>query len=312
MGNQPAWPRIAVVGAGAVGSYFGGMLADAGAPVVLIGRKTFVDVVNRDGLLLDTLQGQKRVRVEASTEISAAKSAGLVLFCVKTTDNASTARQLAPVLSRDATVLCMQNGVDNVEQIRAAAGIDALAAVVYVAASMPAPGHLKHVGRGDLVLGPPSEKVQWIADAFVRANIPCLITDNIAGELWIKLVSNCALNAISALGQARYRQIADSADARKLMQAVVNEVFAVTRAANVVLPGIPDADAACALAVKIATQMAGALSSTAQDINRGKKTEIDSLNGYISRRGAELGVPTPVNQALYTLVELLENRATSP
>lgn len=294
-----------------MGCYFGGMLADAGAPIVLIGRRAFVDAVNRDGLLLDTLQGQKRVRAQASTEMSAAHGADLVLFCVKTTDNTSTARQLAGILSRDATVLCLQNGVDNVEQLRAAAGIEALAAVVYVAASMPAPGHLKHVGRGDLVLGPPSEKTNWIAEAFIRANVPCRITDNIAGELWIKLLSNCALNAISALGQARYRQIADTADARQVMQNVVHEVWAVAQAAQVKLPGLADENAAFALVVKIAEQMAGALSSTAQDINRGKKTEIDSLNGYISCRGADLSVPTPVNHALYTLVKLLENRPIS-
>lgn len=300
-----------MVGAGAVGGYFGGMLADAGAPVVFIGRQAFVDVVNRDGLLLDTLHGEKRVRAEASTEISAASGADLVLFCVKTTDNASTARQLAPFLAPDTTVLCLQNGVDNVEQIRAAANLEAFAAVVYVAASMPAPGHLKHVGRGDLVLGPPSGRTNWISDTFTRANVPCRITDNIAGELWIKLLSNCALNAISALGQARYRQIADSADARQVMQTLVNEVWAVARAAQITLPGLADENEAFALVVKIAQQMASALSSTAQDINRGKKTEIDSLNGYISRRGVELGVPTPVNHVLYMLVKLLEARATS-
>jgi 2-dehydropantoate 2-reductase len=311
MNKQQSGPRIAVVGAGAVGCYFGGMLADAGAPVVLIGRPAFVDAVNRDGLLLDTLQTQKRVRVETSTEMIAARNADFVLFCVKTTDNAATARQLSPVLDRNATVLCLQNGVDNVEQLRAAAGIEALAAVVYVAASMPAPGHLKHVGRGDLVLGPPSAKVSWISDTFTRANVPCRITDNIAGELWIKLLSNCALNAVSALGQARYRQLAEGSDARQVMQNVVNEVWAVAHAAQITLPGLAGENAAVALVVKIAEQMAGALSSTAQDINRGKKTEIDSLNGYISRRGAELGVPTPVNHALYTLIKLLENRAGS-
>lgn len=306
MENQQAWPRIAVVGAGAVGSYFGGMLADAGVPVVLIGRQAFVDTVNRDGLLLDTLQGQKCVTVKAFTELSAAHDAELVLFCVKTTDNVSTARELAAILSHDATVLCLQNGVDNVEQLRRTAGIEALAAVVYVAVSMPEPGRLKHVGRGDLVLGPPSEKVKWIAETFARAQVPSRITENIAGELWLKLLSNCALNAISALGQARYRQIAASADARKLMEEVANEVWEVARAAEVILPGIPDASAAFAFTLKIAEQMAGALSSTAQDINRGKKTEIDSLNGYIARRGAELGVRTPVNHALYALVKLLE------
>jgi 2-dehydropantoate 2-reductase len=119
---------------------------------------------------------------------------------------------------------------------------------------------------------------------------------------------NCALNAISAVGQARYGRIAESLDARNLVEAVVNEVFAVACAAQVVLPGLEDAKAGMAGAVKIATQMADALSSTAQDINRGKRTEIDSLNGFIARRGAELGVPTPMNQAMFTLVKLVEGR----
>ena len=115
-----SWPRVAVVGAGAVGGYFGGLLADAGAPVVMIGRKAFVEAVSRAGLFLDTLQFQKSVRVEASTELSAVREAELVLFCVKTTDNAATARELASFLSPGAIVVSLQNGVDNVEQIRAA------------------------------------------------------------------------------------------------------------------------------------------------------------------------------------------------
>src|ERR1700693_127636 len=265
------WPNIAVVGAGAVGGYFGGLLARAGAPVTMIGRPAFVEAVNRNGLFLDTLRFQESVRVQASTEMSAATAAEIILFCVKTTDNAATARQLAPLLAPGALVVSLQNGVDNVEQIRAAANLEVLPAVVYVAASVPEPGKIKHVGRGDLALGPKTEKTERLAAIFTRAGIPCRITDNIVGELWTKLLWNCALNAISALGRVKYGQIA----------------------------------AAC----KIATQMSGALSSTAQDMVRGKRTEIDSLNGYISRRGAELGVPTPVNQALYALVKLVEGRA---
>ena len=303
-----SWPRVAVVGAGAVGGYFGGLLADAGAPVVMIGRRAFAEAVNHAGLFLDTLQFQKSVRVEASTEPSAVRGAELVLFCVKTTDNAATARELAPFLPPGAIVVSLQNGVDNVEQIRAAANIEALPAAVYVAASVPGPGRVKHVGRGDLVIGPDSEKTVKVAEIFRRANIPCRISGNIEGELWTKLIWNCALNALSALGQARYRQIAESADARKLMDAIVDEVLAVARAAGIVLPGLEDPKAALAGAMKIATQMAGAFSSTAQDINRSRRTEIDSLNGYIARRGAEVGVPTPVNHALFTLVKLLEER----
>lgn len=308
MHDQQAWPRIAVVGAGAVGGYFGGMLAAAGAPVVLIGRPAFVDAVSRDGLVVDMLQGKKNIRVEALADMSAVNAADLVLFCVKTTDNAVTAREVAPLLKAGAVVLSMQNGVDNVEQIRDATGIEALPAVVYVAASVPAPGTIKHVGRGDLVLGPESQRTTLVAGVFERAQIPCRISDNIEGELWVKLIANCALNAVSALGQAKYRQIAASEDARKLVRNVVEEVLAVAHAAHIVLPGVENSQAAFAGAMKIATQMAEQLSSTGQDLNRGKRTEIDSLNGYIARRGAELGVRTPVNHALYTLVKLLETR----
>ena len=309
MTELPPWPRVAVVGAGAVGGYFGGLLARAGAPVVMIGRPAFVETVKQNGLFLDTLQFQEHLRLEASTEMAAVDGAQVVLFSVKTTDNAATARAIAPLLSNDALVLSMENGVDNVEQIRAAARIEALPSVVYVAASVPRPGSVKHVGRGDLVVGPKNAKTERLAALFARANIPCRITENIEGELWTKLVWNCALNPVSALGRAKYGQLAGSPDAWKVVETAVYEVLAVARAANIHPPGLEDPQAALAGALKIATQMAEALSSTAQDMNRGKRTEIDSLNGYVSRRGAELGVRTPVNQALYALVKLAEGRA---
>jgi 2-dehydropantoate 2-reductase len=307
--GEKNWPRVAVVGAGAVGGYFGGILARAGAPVVMIGRPAFVEAVKKNGLFLDTLQFKEKVRVEASDEIAAARDAETVLFCVKTTDNAETAKALAPIVAPGAIVVSMQNGVDNAEQIRAASGIEAISCVVYVAASVPEPGTVKHVGRGDLVVGPRNAQTEKFAALFERAGVGCRITENIAGELWTKLTWNCALNAVSALGHAKYGQIAASADARKVVETVVYELLAVARAANIHPPGFEDPQVALAGAFKIATQMAEAFSSTAQDMNRGKRTEIDSLNGYISRRGAELGVPTPVNHALYTLVKLAEGRA---
>jgi len=285
---QENWPKIAVVGAGAVGGFFGGLLARAGAPVVMIGRPAFVEAVKKNGLFLDTLQFQESVRVEASTELSAVRAAEIVLFCLKTTDNATTARVLGSLLAPSALVLSMQNGVDNVEQIE--------------------PGRVKHVGRGDLVVGPESEKTKRIAEIFSRARVPCRISENIEGELWTKLVWNCALNAVSALGRAKYGLIASSPDTWKVVETAVYEVLAVAKAAGIHPPGLEDPKAALAGALMIATQMAEALSSTGQDLNRGKRTEIDSLNGYISRRGAELGVPTPVNHALFALVKLAEGR----
>src|SRR5262249_19447844 len=147
---------------------------------------------------------------------------------------------------------------------------------VYVAASVPEPGCVKHVGRGDLVVGPASAETETVAAVFTRAQVPCRISDNPTGELWVKLIWNCALNAVSALGSTRYGQIAANENARKLVEGVVAEVLAVARAAGVVLPGVPDLTAGMAGAMQIATQMAGAFSSTAQDLQRGKHTEIDS------------------------------------
>jgi 2-dehydropantoate 2-reductase len=282
------------------------MLARAGAPVMMIGRAAFAEAVKKNGLFLDTVQFKESVRVEASADLKDIRGAEIVLFCVKTTDNSATARELAPLLSPEAIVVSMQNGVDNVEQIRAASGIEALPAVVYVAASVPKPGTVKHAGRGDLVIGPRSAQTERVAALFERAGVGCRISENIEGELWTKLTWNCALNAISALGRAQYGQISASGEARKLVETAVFEILAVARAAGVHPPGFEDPQVALAGAFKIATQLAEAYSSTAQDLMRGKRTEIDSLNGYIARRGAELGVATPVNQALYTLVKLAE------
>src|SRR5580704_5813943 len=192
MSGENKWPQVAVVGAGAVGGYFGGMLARAGAPVMMIGRAAFVDAVKKNGLFLDTVQFKESIRVEASTELTDVRGAEIVLFCVKTTDNAATARALAPLLAAGAIVVSMQNGVDNAEQIRAASGIDALSAVVYVAASVPEPGRVKHVGRGDLVVGPRNARSERFAAMFEGTGVGCRVADNIEGELWTKLTWNCA------------------------------------------------------------------------------------------------------------------------
>jgi len=306
MSGDLSWPKVAVIGAGAVGGYFGGMLARAGARVTMIGRQAFVEAVKRSGLQLDTVQFQETVHPEASTEIAAAAGAEVVLFCVKTTDTASAAKSLAEYISPATTVVSLQNGVNNAEEIRAVAGIEALPAVVYVAAAMSPPGHVKHLGRGDLVVGPGNERTERIANLFRQAKVPCRISENIEGELWTKLLWNCALNAISALGHVTYGEIFASADARRIIETLVDEVLAVARAKGIHPPGLEDPKVALAGALKIAEQMSGTRSSTAQDMERGKRTEIESLNGYVARLGEQLGVATPVNHALFTLVKLQE------
>src|SRR5204863_3405794 len=137
------WPQIAIVGAGAVGGYFGGMLARAGAPTVFIGRKHFADAVTSKGLLLDKSEGRERISVNATTEMSAIRDCSLILFCVKASDTSDTAEQMASFLRAEATVVCLQNGVDNADQVRAVANVTAVSAVVYIAVSMPESGRIK-------------------------------------------------------------------------------------------------------------------------------------------------------------------------
>lgn len=308
--REKEWPRIAVVGAGAVGCYFGGMLARAGAPVTLIGRGPHVEAINRNGLFIDSIHFQERISISASTDIGAARDAQLVLFSVKTVDIENGAKLLAPHLAPGTIVVSLQNGVDNAERIASAAGIRVIPAVVYIAVAMTGLGQVRHSGRGDLIIGNPSpnyaaneSELAEVAAIFTRAGVPCRISNNITVELWEKLTMNCAYNAISALSRTKYGRIAQDHGTVETMKRVVIEAVAVGKAAGVRL----SADTMIAAVLKLGGEaMPEAVSSTAQDIARGKPTEIDSLNGFLVRKGAELGVPTPVNQTLYSLVKLLE------
>jgi 2-dehydropantoate 2-reductase len=327
--------RVAVVGAGAVGSYFGGMLARSGVPVTLIARAAHVEAIRANKLFIDALTFQERVAVNASTEISAARDADVVLFCVKMTDTEEAARSLAPYLAPNAIVVSLQNGVDNVPRIRAASGIDALAAVVYIAAAMPEPGHVKHSGAGSLAVGeltdrtpadrtladrtpagrnspskssapPPAGRAERITALFTAAGVPCRVSPDIEADMWSKFVMNCAGNAVTGITQISYTSLAHSAITPDIFRLVIGETVAVARAAGVKLPEVDFVSEGLKFLQGVGS---GATSSTAQDLARGKRTEIDSLNGYVVRRGKELGIATPANLVLSALVKLLEEKA---
>ena len=292
------WPRIAVIGAGAVGCYFGGMLAFAAAPVTFIGRERQVEALRAKGLTLESVHFTRTIPVSASTDMHSAADAKVVLLCVKTTDTEEAARSLAPHLAEGTLVVSLQNGVDNVSRIRFTAGIDAVPTVVYVGAEMTEPGRVKHTARGDLVLG----NVPDLAKLFARGGIPVRLSENIEGDLWMKLIQNCAYNALSALGRAQYGRLVRNPWTRDLMRKVVEEVVAVGTARQI---RFPDVDLVAAT-WKLGEGMERTTSSTAQDVARGRRTEIDSLNGYVARLGDELGIPTPVNRTLHALVKILE------
>jgi 2-dehydropantoate 2-reductase len=298
------YKRIAVMGTGAVGGYFGGMLARAGLDVTFIARPATVEAISRNGLFIDSPNFQESIRAAASSDVADVRDAELILFCVKTLVTDSVAKEIAPHVSPKAIVLSMQNGVDNAERLRAA-GLNGLPAVVYVASSVPEPGRIKHAERGDLAIGGGSSDaaaLARIAATFAKAGVPCKVSENIQVDLWNKFVFNCALNAMSAIARTSYGAIGHDPWGCEAMLATARETIAVARAAGIVLPE----KELCGKLVIFSKKMGDVTASTEQDVARRKHTEIDSLNGYLVRRGAELGVPTPINQMLTALLKLIE------
>jgi 2-dehydropantoate 2-reductase len=295
--------QIAIMGAGAVGCYYGGMLARAGHAVTLVGRPAHVEAVRQGGLRLQTARFDERVPMAAVTGPEGVAGAEVVLFSVKSGDTESAGESIRPHLAAGALVLSLQNGVDNAARLqRVLPGQEVAAAVVYVATEMAGPGHVLHHGRGELVIAP-SRRSEAVAAAFAAAGVPTQVSDNVVGSLWAKLILNCAYNAMSAIAQLPYGRLVQGEGVWDAMRDVVAECLAVARADGVAVPG--DTWAAVE---GIARTMPGQYSSTAQDVARGKPSEIDHLNGYVLRRGAALGLPTPANRLLHTLVKLVEGR----
>lgn len=293
---------VTVMGAGAVGCYYGGMLARAGHTVTLVARAAHVEAVRRTGLRIQAKAFDESFPVSATTEASGVKGSALVLFSVKSSDTERAGAQMAPHLEPDAAILSLQNGVDNPERLAATLGREVIPAAVYVATEMGGPGHVKHLGRGELIIGR-AQASEQIQSAFAKAGVPVEISDNVMGALWAKLIINSAYNALSAIAQLPYGRLVQGDGIPALMAQVVDECLAVANAAGVKVPG--DMHAAVRA---IAPSMPAQFSSTAQDLQRGKPTEIDYLNGFVARKGAALGVPTPANQALWALVKVLEQK----
>jgi 2-dehydropantoate 2-reductase len=299
--------RIAVVGAGAVGSFYGGLLAQAGHPVVLIGRDAHVRAIREQGLRIRRGDSLTTVSVEASTELAAVRGASQVLLCVKSRDTLSTAQALKPLISPDCAVLSLQNGVANPATLAAELDCAVLPTVVYVATDLVAPGEVTHLGGGALVMGPWSarpiapERLEAIAEQFRASGVTVDVSERVLDAMWGKLMANCAYNAISAITQLDYATLTATEDIRDLMRTVVAEVVAVGRA-----QGVRFTDDIEGATWRIAQTMPRQRSSTAQDLARGRPTEIDWINGQIVRDGRALGIPTPANHSLWSLVRLME------
>jgi 2-dehydropantoate 2-reductase len=299
--------KVAVMGAGAVGCFYGGMLARAGHEVMLVGRPDHVSAIGQHGLRFESALFDESVAVSASTQAAGVADAALVLFCVKSSDTETAAISMRPYLAKDAFVVTLQNGVDNAERMRDVIAQEVSSAAVYVACQMAGAGHVRHHGRGELIIetGETSRRMAKILDG---AGIRTDVSANVRGALWEKLILNCAYNAMSALVQLPFGELRrrGGGGVENAMRDIVVECVAVAHADGVDISG----DVGEIVRSIMKTIPEGQYSSTAQDVSRGKRSEIEHLNGHIARRGAALGIPAPANHLLLTLVRALDNRHT--
>ena len=315
---NPSSQRVAVVGAGAVGSFFGAMLARAGHAVTLIARAAARRRDRARGPARSSGRAARSssFRIGASVDLAAVQGADLVLFCVKSTDTEAVAAAIAPHLAEGAIVLSLQNGVENAATIARQVRQLVVPAVVYVATAMPEPGVVKHYGRGDLVIGPMraadaaepalAARLQDLVDLFAAAGVPVTISPDVMAELWSKLMVNCAYNAISGLAQQPYGEMATLA---------VDPRAAARGRAPRSLPWPRPTASTCRWRARSRRWRASPPRCRAS-IRRLRRTwraasRARSTISTASSPGADASSasPTPANQALHALVKLVEAKA---
>jgi 2-dehydropantoate 2-reductase len=299
--------KVAVVGAGAMGSLFGGLLAEAGAEVRLLDVwAEHVEAVNTKGLRIESGGESRSVKVEATTDPRSMGQADLIIIFVKSTHTQEAAETAGQMKGPDTFVLTLQNGMGNADII--AGIIDPgmiLSGTTSHGATMLGPGRIRHAGSGPTVIGMWSgekvERARHIVNLFNRAGIETTAVDDVRIVLWKKLLINVGINAITALTGIKNGQILDLEITSDLSRAAVEEATAVARAQGIEIP-----DDMVDQVFQVARATAQNRSSMGQDVDHKRQTEIGAINGVVVREGRRLGIETPVNQTLTALIETLE------
>ncbi len=305
--------KVVVYGAGAVGSFFGGMLARYGQDVQFVARGEQLEALRTRGIEIEsTLIGQVRVPpVAAAATAAHLDRADLVLVCVKAHQTSAILDDLAAAV-RDTTVIVpLQNGVESDEVLAARFGRGRVAtAVVYVGATLEAPGVLRHVAPGAIILGArlgfDAAKLPAVRDLLARSGQHITISRDILHERWYKLVWNAAFNTVSAMTGLQPAAMLAIPELRELVVGLMREVVAVANAQGIMLrdSDISEQIAATDGAAEITTSML-------TDRERGRSMEIDALVGVVVRKGRELGIPTPLSATLNALLAAVDKRPSS-
>jgi 2-dehydropantoate 2-reductase len=299
--------RITVVGAGAMGASYGGHLARSGHEVALLDTwQDHVDAINRDGLRVDGVLGEHRIKVPASaapTSFAMHGSADVAIVFVDANNTAAAAETLANLLAPDGFAITFQNGIGNVEKLQAALGPErVLGGSSMCSAASRGPGHvtLTHMGTTSVgeMHGSDSPRVQAMLDALRGAGFEAEHEPNVMGLIWQKFIVNCATNAIAATTGLRGGEIVRLPELDAFQDRVLHEIMAVTRAKHIELPN-PD----IAAKVKDNCHKKFNKPSMLQHVEAGRRTEIEALNGALIREAKALGIPTPNNQALVALLK---------
>lgn len=301
--------KVGVVGAGAMGSLFGGYLCAGGHDVWLIDTwAEHVQAIGQRGLVIVEPSGEERVvRPRAAGAPAAAGPCDLVLVFVKSYHTEAAAASLGPLLQPNTVVLTLQNGLGNVDVLaRHVPRRHLMAGTTGHGANVLGPGRIHHAGVGATVIGEldgtVSARVQRLVDAFNAAGLPCSSSSNVLGVLWGKLLVNVAINPLTAILRVRNGRLLELPEALEIMRSAVEEGVAVARRAGV---EIPIADP-WAHVQEVARLTAANRSSMLQDIEARRRTEIDVISGAVAREAERVGMTVPVNRTLAALVKCLE------
>jgi 2-dehydropantoate 2-reductase len=300
--------KIAVIGPGAIGCLFAGLLGRAGHEVWLLDRDPGrARQLARHGVFLSGLSGERHVTVHATAEPEEAQGAELALIAVKCYDTAAAAQSARTVLGEQGVALTLQNGLGNVETLIEALGEGrVLGGSTAQGATLIAPGQVHHAGDGVTVIGEPggtlSERLMAIAAAFTEARLQAELTTDLPSVLWGKLATNAGLNAVATLAQVRNGGIMESGHLRQVLRSAVTEACQVAERKGIRLLH-PDM---VAHTEEICQRTANNVNSMLQDVRRQRRTEVSAINGAVVHHGAASGVPTPTNWALTALVHGLE------
>ena len=308
--------RILVFGAGAIGSVLGGLLAESGHEVTLLGRAWHLDAVRRQGLAITGLWGEHRIAnlalVVRPEEIERGPEFDWVFVCVKAHQTVEVADVLPRVLGPRTLVCAFQNGLGNYEALitRVASERIALGRVIFGAELEPGTIRVT-VCADDVLIGAPDQRfprarVVQLASALQESGVPTRVTASILDELWAKVLYNCALNGLSTVLEVPYGKLLEHPLARRIMQAVIEEAYRVAEAHRISLkPSTAEAYRELLFA-RLVPDTAAHQSSMLQDVRRGKPTEIEALNGAILRLAQQVGVSAPMNALVTRLVHAKE------